>query len=139
MTLDRRRHPRKEINHEFRDVEDFLREYALNVSLDGVFIRTSEVLPVGTPVQLKFSVLGEDWETIEGEGEVVRSVEAEDSEEPGMGVVFTRGSKCSLWVRDVFVIRASASAEAASPDIAQSVRQRSTPTLRRGLSGAFER
>ena len=38
-----------------------------------------------------------------------------------MGVVFTRDSKWSLCVRDVFVIRAGAPPELASPDIVNEV------------------
>ena len=86
---DKRQGPRTEINHAFRSVESFLKEYALNVSMDGVFIRTAEVLPVGTEVNLKFSVIVDDFETIEGEGRVVRSVTVDESENPGVGVVFT--------------------------------------------------
>lgn len=88
MTEQRRAH-RVEINHAFRNVEEFLREYALNVSLGGVFIRTAEVVPVGTLVQLRFTVIVDDFETIEGEGKVVRAIEPHDSDTPGIGVVFT--------------------------------------------------
>ena len=86
---EKRQGPRIEINHEFRTVEALLREYALNVSMDGVFIRTAEVLPEGTAVRLRFSVVVDDFEIIEGEGRVVRTVTVEESEDPGMGVVFT--------------------------------------------------
>ena len=86
---NKRQGPRTEINHAFRSVESFLKEYAMNVSMDGVFIRTAEVLPVGTEVNLKFSVIVDDFETIEGEGRVVRSVTADESSNPGVGVVFT--------------------------------------------------
>ena len=57
--------------------------------MDGVFIRTADVLPVGTEVNLKFSVIVDDFETIEGEGRVVRSVTVDESPNPGVGVVFT--------------------------------------------------
>lgn len=87
---DKRREPRVHINLEFSSLEEFLHEYAMNVSQSGVFIRTAEVLPVGTQVRLKFTVIVDDFETIEGWGEVVRSIEAEDSPTPGMGVVFTK-------------------------------------------------
>ena len=86
---DKRTEDRVQINHEFRDFGEFLREYAMNISEGGVFIRTADVLPVGTLVKLNFSVIVEDFETIEGEGQVVRAVEAEDSDTPGIGVVFT--------------------------------------------------
>ena len=86
---EQRREERLEINREFADVSSFLREYALNISAGGVFIRTAEVLPLGTKVKLKFTIIVDDFETIEGEGEVVRAVEPEDSNTPGVGVVFT--------------------------------------------------
>ena len=87
---DKRQEPRLEINHEFNDLGEFLREYALNISRGGVFVRTRDVLPVGSRVKLKFSVIVEDFETIEGEGEVVRAVkEGSGSSPSGIGVVFT--------------------------------------------------
>ncbi len=95
---DKRVGERIEINHEFRSVDAFLREYALNVSQGGVFIRTTELWPVGTVVQLNFTVIVEDFETIEGEGRVVRVVKSGEGrvmtdggmeEGPGVGVVFT--------------------------------------------------
>ena len=76
---------RVDINHEFASVEDFISEYVSNISSSGVFIRSKDPLPVGTKVNLKFTVLMDDIETIEGVGQVVRV-----SERPkGMGVVFT--------------------------------------------------
>ncbi len=86
---EQRQSPRTEINHEFKSIAEFLHEYALNVSSGGVFIRTTDVVPVGTRVALRFSVIAQDIETIEGEGRVVRAVEPADSDTPGMGVVFT--------------------------------------------------
>ncbi len=82
-----RNHSRHSINKEFASVDDFIAEYVTNISRSGVFIRSKTPLPVGTRVNLKFSVILEDFETIEGEGEVVRVVD--DGEEQGMGVVFT--------------------------------------------------
>ncbi|HJZ85298.1 MAG TPA: PilZ domain-containing protein [Polyangia bacterium] len=76
---------RIEINHEFRSVDEFIHEYVTNVSRSGVFIRSKDPLAVGTRVALKFSIIMEDIETVEGIGEVVRV-----SRHPrGMGVVFT--------------------------------------------------
>ncbi len=85
----RRRAERQEVNHDFGSVNEFLSEYAMNLSSGGVFIRSAEVLPVGTRVRLKFSVIVDDFETIEGEGEVTRAVHPDESDTPGMGVVFT--------------------------------------------------
>src|SRR5436190_22479706 len=70
------------INREFVSVDDFIHEYVTNVSSSGAFIRSKDPLPVGTLVNLKFTVIMDDLETIEGVGEVVRI------EKGGMGVVF---------------------------------------------------
>ena len=72
------------INHEFSSVDQFIAEYAQNISRSGVFIRTQSPLAIGTKVNLKFTVILEDMETIEGIGEVVRLQE----NPKGMGVVF---------------------------------------------------
>jgi uncharacterized protein (TIGR02266 family) len=72
------------INHEFSSVEQFINEYVTNISRSGVFIRSKRPLSIGTKVNLKFTVIMDELETIEGIGEVVRV-----QEEPrGMGVVF---------------------------------------------------
>lgn len=79
------RAPRIGINHEFESVEAFISEYVTNISVSGVFIKSKDPLPVGTRVHLKFTVIMDELETIEGVGEVVRL-----SAHPlGMGVVFT--------------------------------------------------
>ncbi len=84
---DHRRSPRIRINREFSDVDEFLAEYVTNISTDGAFIRTDTPLPIGTAVNLRFSIIMEEVETICGVGEVVRVVE-EPREDRGMGVVF---------------------------------------------------
>jgi uncharacterized protein (TIGR02266 family) len=84
MTDSRRDQERVTINKEFESFDAFINEYVTNISRSGVFIRSKNPLPVGTPVNLKFTVIMDDIETIEGAGEVVR-VEADP---PGMGVVF---------------------------------------------------
>ena len=70
------------INKEFESFDAFIQEYVTNISRTGVFIRAQEPLAVGTKVNLRFTVIMEDIETIEGVGEVVRV------EKDGMGVVF---------------------------------------------------
>ena len=77
------------INREFASVEQFISEYVVNVSRSGAFIRSRAPLPVGTVVNLKFTIIMDDMETIEGLGEVVRVVP------DGMGVVFTKLSASS--------------------------------------------
>ena len=82
----RRQDQRLTINKEFDSFDHFVREYVTNISKTGVFIKTDEPLAVGSVVNLKFTVVMEGVETIEGEGEVVR-VEQNPS---GMGVVFRK-------------------------------------------------
>ena len=85
---EQRQHDRRAINQEFETIDEFIAEYVTNISQGGVFIRSKNPLPVGTKVTLKFSVILDDFETVEGEGEVVR-VENDDGQQ-GMGVAFTK-------------------------------------------------
>jgi len=80
-----RQEERVTINKEFESFDAFREEYVTNVSRSGVFVRSTTPLAVGTRVNLKFTVIMDDIETIEGTGEVVRVHE----DPPGMGVVFT--------------------------------------------------
>ncbi|MDI7266629.1 MAG: PilZ domain-containing protein [Myxococcota bacterium] len=81
----RRRSERLTINKEFESFDAFIEEYVTNISRTGVFIRSKNPLAIGTRVNLKFTVVMNDLETIEGQGEVVRV----QDDPPGMGVVFT--------------------------------------------------
>lgn len=83
---DQRSSDRVTINKEFESFDAFIQEYVTNISRTGVFIRAQSPLPVGTRVNLRFTVIMDDIETIEGIGEVVR-VE-KDGQNTGMGVVF---------------------------------------------------
>ncbi len=83
---ERRHSDRVTINKSFDSFDQFVREYVTNVSGSGAFIRTNAPLPIGTEVDLKFSVVLESVETIEGVGEVVRV----ETDPPGVGVVFKR-------------------------------------------------
>jgi hypothetical protein len=82
----KRRESRLTINKEFGSFEAFIEEYVTNISRTGAFVKTPEPPPVGTEINLKFTVIMDDIETIEGIGKVVRVQE----DPPGMGVVFTR-------------------------------------------------
>ena len=84
-----RRTPRVQVNKEFASIDAFLSEYVTNISEEGVFIRTEDPLPVGTRVNLRFSIILDEVETIEGIGEVVRIVDRVNHEK-GMGVVFVQ-------------------------------------------------
>ena len=83
-TTSKRGEERVTINREFESYDAFINEYVTNISRSGVFIRSRSPLPVGTRVDLKFTVITDDIETVEGVGEVVRV----ESEPCGMGVVF---------------------------------------------------
>lgn len=90
----RRQAERLVVNHEFRSIEEFISEYVSDISRTGVFIRTDDPLPVGTKVDLRFTVIDEDFETVDGVGEVTRVVPPPDPA-PGMGVVFVELTKAS--------------------------------------------
>ena len=83
---DKRRHHRVTVNQEFQSIDAFLTEYVSDISEGGIFIRSKTPLPIGTKVELRFSILLEEVETIKGLGEVVR-VTGEPIQ--GMGVTFT--------------------------------------------------
>lgn len=102
----KRREERVTINKEFESFDAFIHEYVTNISRSGVFVKSKQPLPVGTRVNLKFTVIMDDIETIEGIGEVVRV----ESDPPGMGVVFTELNQYSKHLIDrlLTVPRASA-------------------------------
>lgn len=81
---ERRGATRLTINKQFDTFDDFVREYVTNVSGTGAFVRTDTPLAIGTEVNLRFSVVLDGVETIEGVGVVVRI--ADDPR--GMGVAF---------------------------------------------------
>jgi uncharacterized protein (TIGR02266 family) len=72
------------INKEFESFDAFIHEYVTNISRTGVFIKSKSPLSVGTKVNLRFTLIMEDIETIEGTGQVVRVEE----EPAGMGILF---------------------------------------------------
>lgn len=81
---DRRRGDRLPINPEFAALDPGSLTFASNLSEYGVFLNTRVRLPVGTPVELRFTVLLDDPVVISGIGRVVHH-----QEDPrGMGVVF---------------------------------------------------
>lgn len=94
MDEKKREGDRVTINKEFESFDAFIQEYVTNISRTGVFIKSQTPLPVGTKVNLHFTVIMEDIETIEGVGEVVRV----ESNPPGMGVVFR---ELSAYSRDL--------------------------------------
>ena len=81
---NKRADQRVTINKEFESFDAFIQEYVTNISRTGVFIKSTTPLAIGTRVNLRFTVIMDDIETIEGVGEVVRV----ESDPAGMGVVF---------------------------------------------------
>ena len=91
-----RRDSRVTINKEFESFDAFIQEYVTNISRTGAFIKSKAPLPIGTKVNLRFTVIMDDMETVEGVGEVVRVEE----NPPGMGVVFREISAYSKGIID---------------------------------------
>lgn len=88
---DQRTGTRVTINKDFESFDEFIREYVTNISRTGAFVKRVDPLPIGTEVNLKFTVIMDDIETVEGVGKVVRV----QQDPPGMGVVFTKVSQYS--------------------------------------------
>jgi uncharacterized protein (TIGR02266 family) len=86
--MDKREGERVTINKEFESFDAFIQEYVTNISRSGVFIKSTQPLPIGTRVNLRFTVIMDDIETIEGVGEVVRVEKSDTQGTSGMGVVF---------------------------------------------------
>jgi hypothetical protein len=100
---DKRTGERVTINKEFESFDAFIQEYVTNISRTGVFIKSQTPLTVGTRVNLRFTVIMDEIETIEGVGEVVR-VENDPS---GMGVVFRELSTYSKGLIEKLLVRGS--------------------------------
>jgi uncharacterized protein (TIGR02266 family) len=105
MTVDRRIETRQTVNLDFASVDEFIAEYVSNISRSGVFIKSEEPLPVGTRVTLKFTVIMDDLETIEGVGEVVRTIEKAPGIQAGMGVVFISLTQYSRQLVERILVR----------------------------------
>ena len=65
-------------------MDAFINEYVIDISSTGVFIKSRDPLPVGTRVNLKFSLILEELHVVEAAGEVVR----QSARPLGMGVAF---------------------------------------------------
>lgn len=82
--LERRRNERYEVNAAFAELEPGTFAFVSNLSEQGVFINTRQRLPVGTVVDLRFTILLDDPVVITGTGRVMHHME----EPRGMGVAF---------------------------------------------------
>lgn len=74
----RRRHPRVDVpllvQYRFGALEEFRTDYALNVSVSGMFIATDEVRPPGTRVFVQLTTR-DGRHLLQGEGRVVRAAD----------------------------------------------------------------
>ena len=63
-----RKDERLTINKEFDSFDQFIQEYVTNISRSGAFVKTATPLPIGSQVTLRFTVVMDDVEVIEGIG-----------------------------------------------------------------------
>ena len=89
---NRRKHVRTPmallVQYRFNTLEDFLAEYATNLSPGGMFIQTDAPSAVGTTIHLQFS-LKDGSKLIDGLAKVARVVPHATVDSPaGMGVEF---------------------------------------------------
>ncbi len=87
------RHPlRTRMDYRDEGGGNFLFEYTTNISKGGIFIETTEPLPVGTKVEMRFQPPG-TAEVIEVVGKVVwvnpYRPDSDDNPNPGMGIQFS--------------------------------------------------
>ncbi|MBI3179193.1 MAG: TIGR02266 family protein [Deltaproteobacteria bacterium] len=87
---ERRLYPRVPLRMlvQFRlhDMDEFMREHAINLSAGGIFVRTGDPHPAGAMIYLQFT-LADGAKIIEGLGRVVH-VNPPGHQEPGMGIEF---------------------------------------------------
>src|SRR5688572_24861433 len=74
------------VQFRLNDINEFMREWASNISGGGMFIRTRTPHPSGSMIYLQFN-LSDGSKLIEGLGKVVH-VNPPDHAVPGMGVEF---------------------------------------------------
>src|SRR6266542_568660 len=96
MTDEKRREPRVEatlgLRLAFGSVDEFIERYALNISRGGIFVRTRDPKPPGTPLAFDLQLQSGEH-LVRGRG-VVRwttppSAPGEPPRAPGMGIKFT--------------------------------------------------
>jgi type IV pilus assembly protein PilZ len=89
--VERRRYPRVPLNlliqYRFDTFEEFMSEYASNISEGGMFIRTDDAREEGSMVYLQFA-LKDGTKLIEGLGKVVRVNPANQDAPQGIGIEF---------------------------------------------------
>jgi len=103
MTSDSSRKERKHtrtpvsllVQYRFNSLEDFLAEYATNLSPGGIFITTDTPSPVGSMLHLQFS-LKDGSRLIEGMGRVAHVKRDASGQARGMGVEFVQFDEATL-------------------------------------------
>jgi uncharacterized protein (TIGR02266 family) len=87
---DKRRHPRAPLSllvqYRFDSLDDFMAEYSVDISMSGMFIRTSDPRKEGSMIYVQFT-LKDGAKLIEGLGKVVR-VNPAGAPLAGMGIEF---------------------------------------------------
>src|SRR3954469_21255042 len=83
------------VQNRFNSLEDFLAEYATNLSPGGIYITTDDPSPVGTMLHLQFS-LKDGSRLIEGMGRVAHVHKNAAGQPCGMGVEFVQFDERSM-------------------------------------------
>lgn len=89
----KRKHERTDLSllvqYRFNTFEDFIPDYAVNLSPGGMFLNTEDPREVGSVIYLQFS-LKDGSKLIEGMGRVVRVIPpGTGNQTPGMAIEFT--------------------------------------------------
>lgn len=104
-----REHPRAAVNLSisYETLDQFFHDYATNISVGGVFIRTRHPAAIGTELKVAFALPGLEGK-VETTGRVVH-VQGETAESPGgMGIRFEDLSKDSKKIIDHLVMESFA-------------------------------
>lgn len=104
MSQERRRHPRVTLDllvqFRLQSYDQFLSDYASDLSIGGMFLRTKTPKPEGSMLYFQFTTK-DDGAVIEGLGRVVRVSEGGDGV-AGMGIEFVNVEEPSMTrIRDI--------------------------------------
>src|SRR4030042_1477104 len=76
---------------EFKNFDQFFQEYTRNISLGGIFLKTTKMVPIQTVVEIDLK-LPDREQTITLVGEVVHAIDPQTAKEqgwePGLGIHF---------------------------------------------------
>ena len=123
MGEERRREPRVPVGLNIRvaygTLDEFVDRQALNISHGGIFIRTRDLQPVGTPVTIDIRLQG-GAKVIRGRGTIVRGVSpsapGEPHRDPGIGIQFTElDEESKRLVEKIVATRGAAAAQGTPP------------------------